>query len=59
MDTVELIAPREDLEASHRTFVEEFRTKGEGVVPWVADFLLTLLGQAKINNLDVPGNDVF
>jgi predicted acetyltransferase len=37
MDTVELITPREGLEGSHRTFVEEFRAKGEGVVPWVAD----------------------
>lgn len=37
MDTVELITPREEFEASHHSFVEEFRTTGEGVVPWVAD----------------------
>jgi predicted acetyltransferase len=37
MDPVELITPRESLEGSHRTFVEEFRAKGERVVPWVAD----------------------
>ncbi len=37
MDRVDLITPREALEGSHRTFVEEFRAKGEPVVPWVAD----------------------
>ncbi len=37
MDSVELITPRESLEGSHRTFVEEFRAGGERVVPWVAD----------------------
>ena len=35
MDTVEIIAPRRDREASHRAFVEEFRAEGEEPVPWV------------------------
>jgi predicted acetyltransferase len=35
MDAVELIEPRADLEASHRSFVEEFRAAGEELVPWV------------------------
>jgi predicted acetyltransferase len=35
MGPVELIAPRCDLEASHCTFVEEFRANGEDLVPWV------------------------
>ena len=35
MDAVELIEPRADLEASHRSFVEEFRARGEELVPWV------------------------
>lgn len=37
MDSLELIAPRDDLESSHVSFVEEFRSAGERVVPWVAD----------------------
>ena len=32
-----LVTPRESLEGSHMTFVDEFRAKGERVVPWVAD----------------------
>lgn len=35
MDDMTLIAPREDLEASHRSFVEEVRSRGEECVPWV------------------------
>ncbi|HEX5046395.1 MAG TPA: GNAT family N-acetyltransferase [Gammaproteobacteria bacterium] len=35
MGPVELIAPRGDLEFSHRAFVEEFRERGEELVPWV------------------------
>jgi predicted acetyltransferase len=37
MDFVELIEPRGDLESSHLSFVEEFRSAGERVVPWIAD----------------------
>jgi len=35
MDAVELIEPRGDREASHRTFVEQFRANGEQLAPWV------------------------
>ncbi|MFN0117271.1 MAG: GNAT family N-acetyltransferase [Elusimicrobiota bacterium] len=35
MDIVELIEPRADLEASHRSFVNEFLAQGEKLVPWV------------------------
>ncbi len=35
MQDVELIAPRADLEASHQSFVEEFRTSGDEPVPAV------------------------
>jgi predicted acetyltransferase len=35
MDFVELIVPRADLEASHRSFVAEFRARNEELVPWV------------------------
>jgi len=53
-DVIELIEPRVDLEASHRSFVEEFHAMGEELVPWVigepyADFneyVARLLGAA-------------
>jgi predicted acetyltransferase len=35
MGPVELTNPRSDLEASHRSFVDEFRANGEDLVPWV------------------------
>jgi RimJ/RimL family protein N-acetyltransferase len=38
MRTVELIAPHADLEASHRSFVYEFRANGEELVPWVIGY---------------------
>jgi predicted acetyltransferase len=34
--TPQLIQPRDDLEASHRSFVAEFVAGGESVVPWIA-----------------------
>ncbi len=37
MQDVELIAPRADLEASHQSFVEEFRANGDEPVPWVIE----------------------
>jgi predicted acetyltransferase len=55
MRTVELIEPRADLEASHRSFVDEFRANGEELVPWVigepcadfADYVARLKAAAK------------
>jgi predicted acetyltransferase len=35
MRTVELIAPHAEFEASHRSFVYEFRANGDELVPWV------------------------
>ena len=34
---VQLVTPSSAFESSHRSFVEEFRSNGERVVPWVAD----------------------
>jgi predicted acetyltransferase len=34
---VRIITPSSGFELSHRSFVEEFRSKGERVVPWIAD----------------------
>jgi predicted acetyltransferase len=36
LDECRLIAPTVELEASHKTFVKEFRDGGESVIPWVA-----------------------
>ena len=35
MNACRLIVPHADYEASHRTFLEEFAARGEGVVPWI------------------------
>ena len=35
MNGCRLIVPHADYEASHRTFLEEFAARGEGVVPWI------------------------
>jgi predicted acetyltransferase len=35
IEECQLIEPRADLEASHKTFVAEFQARGEPIVPWV------------------------